>query len=415
MRPLPLIVLLALDSLAVPFRGAQAPAVHSPTLNEPRKGRSAIQRLSILLLLGCMVTPAFAVKPVTLDQVDQLLTDAHGKPDAKVTEQLFDLELTERVSTARLARWETELPGPNSRRALVALADSSAFLPLPPEEIPVTPTPDRAAQESLLTLTRNYVTDTIPKLPNFFATRHTTLFSDEPERLSTLTLVGSQSEYQQFHLVGISRDKVYFRGGKEVVVATTNRQVSVPGKALITQGVFGEAMELVLSDILRSGLIWDHWEGGVDAPLAVFRYAVPLERSHYAVAVADAHGLRQPHVAYHGEIAIDPANGTILRLIAVAEFNGSSPVLKGNVMVEYGPVEIGGTRYICPVKSVSLTVARTFNTTPNYQNKFGPASVKAGPLLTKVNDVQFTEYHRFRAEARILTGYDAEPSSTPNP
>jgi hypothetical protein len=414
MRPLPLFVRLALDSLAISFRGAHAPAVHAPTWDEPRQRRCALRNLSILLLLACFVTPAFAAKAVTLDQIEELLRYAHDKPDAKVTEQLFDLELTERVSSARLARWETELPGAKSRRALVALADSSAFLPLPQEEIPVTPAPDRAAQDSLRTLTRNYVTDTIPKLPNFFATRHTTLFSDEPERLNTLTLVGSRSQYQQFRLVGISSDKVYFRGGKEVVVGTTNKQVSSPGKALTTQGVFGEVMELVLSDILRSDLVWSHWEGGVDAPLAVFRYAVPLGRSHYAVAGANAHGLGQ-HVAYHGEIVIDPANGTILRLIAVADFNGSSPLLKGNVMVEYGPVEIGGTSYICPVKSVSLIVARTFNITPNYQNRFGPASIQPGPLLTKVNDVQFTEYHRFRAEARILPGYDAEPRSTPNP
>ena len=82
-------------------------------------------------------------------------------------------------------------------------------------------------------------------------------------------------------------------------------------------------------------------------------------------------------------------------------------------MVEYGPVEIGGATYICPVKSVSLIVARTVNTKANYQNKFGPASTKAGPLLTKVNDVQFKQYHRFRAETRILTGDDAEPVSTP--
>jgi hypothetical protein len=206
---------------------------------------------------------------------------------------------------------------------------------------------------------------------------------------------------------------VYFRAGKEVVVADSNKQVSFSGNALTTQGVFGVTMELVLSDIFRSGLVWSHWEAGADATLAVFRYSVPLERSHYVVAITDAPGPSQPSVAYHGEIAIDPANGTILRLTAVAELSGSSPISKGDVMVEYGPVEIGGASYICPVKSVSLTVARTVNTTPNYQNRFGPASTKAGPLLTKVNDVQFTEYHRFRAETRILTGDNVEPNANP--
>jgi hypothetical protein len=411
MRLLHLIAKLTVGSLAIPFHCARAPATLVPTSDQPWRRRCTIRKLSILFLLTGTMPPIFAAKHVTVEKLEQELANAHGQPDAKAAEQLFDLELTERVSSATLARWEAELPGPKSRQALVELADASAFVSLPPEEIPATPAPDRAAQDSLLELTKNYVTDTIPKLPNFFATRDTTFFSDEPEKINTLTLVDAQ--YQKLHLVGISSVKVYFRAGKEVVVANTNKQVSFSGRALTTQGVFGEAIELVLSDMLRNSLVWSHWEGGADAPLAVFRYAVPLERSHYAVAIPDAPGPSQPSVAYHGEIAIDPANGTILRLTAVAELSGNSPIAKGDVMVEYGSVEIGGASYICPVKSVSLTVARTVNTKPNYQNKFGPASTKAGPLLTKVNDVQFKQYHRFRAETRILTGDDAEPGATP--
>jgi hypothetical protein len=390
-----------------------------------------MKKLALLVLLVGMVPPAFSAKRVSVEKVDRLLIDAHGKPDAKVAKQLFNLELTERVSSARLGRWEAALPGPKSRQALVALADASAFLHLPAEEIPATPAPDRAAQDSLLALARNYVTDTIPKLPNFFATRDTTRFSDEAENIESLTLVNYQ--YRQLHLVGISSDKVYFRAGKEVVVDNTTQQASFSGKALATQGVFGEAMELILRDVLPSGPVWSHWEGGADAPLAVFRYAVPLDKSHYAVAVPAAPGTSQPSVAYHGEIAIDRANGTILRLTTVAELSGSSRISVGDVMVEYGPVEIGGTSHICPVKSVSLTVARTVNTRPDSQYKLGADSTKggspltsvndvqsdsdstkAGPPLTKVNDVQFKQYHQFRAEMRIVTGANVKPDPNPS-
>jgi hypothetical protein len=387
-----------------------------------------MRKLTVLLLLAGTAPMAFAAKAVTPDQVDQLLTYAHGRPDAKVAEQLFELELTQRASSARLARWEAESPGPKSYQALVALADASAFLRLPPEEIPGTPTPDRAAQDSLLTLSRNYVTDIIPKLPNFFATRDTTLFSDEPENIRTMTLVDSQ--YQQMHLVGLSTDKVYFRGGKEDVVAIKDKQVSFSGTALTTQGVFGETMELVLTDVLPSGFVWSHWESGADAPVAVFSYAIPLKRSHYAVKIPNDPGLTSLSVAYHGEIAINPADGTIQRLTAVAEPRRGSPITKANLMVQYGPVEIGGVRYICPVKSVSLTVTRAATpnsqmnpdampnsqnarTGPNFQEGFSSDSAKAGPPVTQMNDVQFTDYHRFRAETRILTGDDAQPDTPP--
>jgi hypothetical protein len=388
-----------------------------------------MRKLTILLLLAG-AAPAFAAKPVTLDMVDELLIYAHGKPDAKVAEQLFDLELTKRASSARLARWEAELPGPKSRQALVALADASVFLRLPAEEIPADPAPASAAQDSLLTLTRKYVTDTIPKLPNFFATRDTTLFSDKPEYVNSVTLVDAQ--YQQMRMVGFSSDKVYFRGGKEEVVAVTNKQLTFTGKPLTTQGIFGQAMELVLTDVLPSGPVWSHWEGGPDAPLAVFSYAVPEEKSHYGVGIADAPGLSQPSVAYHGEIAIDPADGTIWRLTAVAELKWNSRITKADVMVEYGPVEIGEVRYLCPIKSVTLSITRIVNAPPSstmnavampssqrgntgtdYRDGYSAGSTRPGTLMTEVNDVQFTDYHRFRAETRILTGNDAGPDATP--
>jgi hypothetical protein len=89
-------------------------------------------------------------------------------------------------------------------------------------------------------------------------------------------------------------------------------------------------------------------------------------------------------------------------------------------MVEYGPVEIGGTSHICPVESVSLTVERTVKRDSQYKLDLDartgspqtqmnevpsdPDATEAGPPLTKLNDVRFKEYHQFRAEMRILTG-----------
>jgi hypothetical protein len=370
-----------------------------------------MRKLTILLLLLGTIPPAFAANPVTVEMVDQLLIYAHGKSDAKVAEQLFDLELTERVSPATLERWEAELPGPKSRQAMIELADASMFLRLPPELIPGSPAPGRDAQDSLLALAKTYVEDSIPKLPNFFATRNTIRFSDEPPKVNSVTMVSSP--YKQMHLLGISSDKAYFREGKEVIVTNADKQETPSPEGLYTRGVFGEAIELVLSDILPSGPVWSHWEGGPDAPLAVFRYAVAQENSHYAVEVTVDLKAAQPSVAYHGEIAIDPGDGAIRRLTAMAELGEQSPMAKADVMVKYGPVEIGGATYICPVQSVSLAVIRTLNNAPNLQRRYGPGTTIPGPSLTKVNDVQFTEYHRFKTQARILTGDDAGGDAPP--
>ena len=47
-----------------------------------------------------------AATPITVAELEQLLAAAHGQSDGKVAKQLSDLELTERASSIRLARWE---------------------------------------------------------------------------------------------------------------------------------------------------------------------------------------------------------------------------------------------------------------------------------------------------------------------
>jgi len=135
-----------------------------------------MRKLVLLLLLAGISLPAFAVERITVEQLEKLLTAAHGKQDAKVAQQLSGLELTERLSMAKLSQWEAGLPGPQSRRSLVLLADVSAFLDPPAAEIPATAAPDFAAQRRIIALTVDYASKTIHQLPNFFATRDTVRF-----------------------------------------------------------------------------------------------------------------------------------------------------------------------------------------------------------------------------------------------
>jgi hypothetical protein len=63
----------------------------------------------------------------------------------------------------------------------------------------------------------------------------------------------------------------------------------------------------------------------------------------------------EQNAGYHGEIAIDPLSGAILRLELVADLKSSTPLVRSDIMIEYGPAEIGGKTYICPVRSVSIS------------------------------------------------------------
>src|SRR5580658_7411895 len=103
-----------------------------------------MRKFLFLFLFICIALPALAAKRISVEQLEQVLSAAHGRPDADIARQLSDLELTERFSSEKEAQWISALPGEDSRHALIALADASAFLDPPASEIPAQPAPDLA-------------------------------------------------------------------------------------------------------------------------------------------------------------------------------------------------------------------------------------------------------------------------------
>jgi VWFA-related protein len=363
-----------------------------------------MRKLGVLLLLAAMALPAFGARRVTVEQLQQLLLTAGGKPDEEVARQLTGLELSERATTARLAQWKAELPGPKAQQALVALVDESAFLDLPAAELPALATPDFATQRRIMSAAVEYVGKTIPKLPNFFATRSTSSYEDTPQEhgLGRIEFTG----YQPMHSVGNSAATVLYRDGKEIVDAgaATGKKAEPEAQGLTTWGVFGPILGTVLVDAAKSTLAWSHWEQTSAGPLAVFRYAVPREKSNYEVKFAVGRYVLRKLTGYHGELAIDPASGAILRLTVEADTKTADAIDKADILVEYGPVEIGGKTYICPLKSVSISQAPVIHAALGYYF----SGTFPGTRQTLLNDVAFGQYHLFRAEARILTGNGPE-------
>ncbi|HEY1903622.1 MAG TPA: VWA domain-containing protein [Terracidiphilus sp.] len=126
--------------------------------------------------------PYVAAERVTVAQLEQALSNAHGRSDAETARQLSTMELTERMSSTRLSSWKARMPGTKSWSALAAVADASVFLGLPPAEIPTSAAPDLNAQRLMQSRTIDYLLKTIPKLPDFFATRTTAHYREPPVR-----------------------------------------------------------------------------------------------------------------------------------------------------------------------------------------------------------------------------------------
>ena len=348
--------------------------------------------------------PSVAGRPVTVAQLEQVLGSARGESDAEVARRLSDVELTERLSEAKLSSWTASLSGKRARQALAALADASAFLDPPPAEIPADAPPDAGAQRSMISLAVDYLTKTIPSLPNFYATRTTVRYEEIPQYFDPSTPV----DYQPLHASASSKALVLYSNGKEVADSSgaKGKKHKAADGYLLTYGVFGPVLGAV-TDAIASGLTWNRWEQGADKPNAVFVYQIPAEKSRYRVGgccLPDGDGTNpfEKTVGYHGEIAIDPLSGAILRLELVADLKSTTPLVRSDIMITYGPVEIGGRTYICPVRSVSISRGRSVTVLTEWDESFRTY----GPYTTMLNDVAFERYHMFRAKSRMLTGFN---------
>ena len=353
----------------------------------------------VFLALPVLAADENAKAKVTVAQLEQTLTAAQGVPDAKVAEKLSGLELTERLSASRMARLKAELPGEKAQQALTVLADLAEFLNLPAAEIPATAAPDMAEQRKIMSLVVHYATKSFHELPNFFAARETTRFEDRPQGIYG---------YIPLHYVAKSSKNVVFRDGQEMVETAAGKSVKseLADQGLISWGEFGPILSTVLLDAAQSKLAWSHWEQGASGPMAVFGYEVPDPKSHYWVqycckretgAYLVAPEIVREKAGYQGEIAVDPATGAILRVTVDAEIPLNENLTRAATMVEYGEVEIGGKNYICPRRSVALTLMRYGHATPGAHS-----ILDHDPLKTYVNDVAFEQYHRLGAESRIL-------------
>ncbi len=291
-----------------------------------------------------------------------------------MAQQLANMELTERLGTAELAQLKAELPGSKAQEALVALADQSGLLDPPAEQVPADATPDAATAHQVLAQLVNYVNTTLRQLPNLIASRETIGYEDRPAAdIQQETGLVSLS-YMPLRVAGRSDVVVTYRDRKEVINegGTKVKQHGPAVQGLVTNGVFGPILSVVVGDALKGKITWGRWEKGAHGTEAVLRFAVPKEVSNDKVqfccissgidpntlAPNDWH-LFSELAAYQGEIAFDPSTGAILRVTMDAEMPPGEVVSAASIVVEYGPVEIGGKTYICPEKSISILKAHT--------------------------------------------------------
>jgi VWFA-related protein len=429
-----------------------------------KQGGSQMGRLILLVLFVGGVLPALAAHRVTVGQLEQSLAadQATRRPDAVVSRQLADLELSERLTDATLSRFAARFSlGPRTALALQLLSDQSALLNPPLDELPATASPDPAVQQRMMDLARGYAVERSSHLPDFFVTRVTNRFDDSPQVLEA----GSWPLRAGLHPVGTSNRQITFRDGQEVQDPTS--QTTSSGETvsqeigLHTWGEFGPALSVVLTDTAKGSISFSHWEQAPTGLVAVYRYEVPRAASHYTVRyccqvdehvvgrtqfgysgrerspqqVANIPRANDSHTyvevpAYRGELSIDPTTGAVMRITLEADLKSGGPLMRATTMVEYGPVRIGDRSFICPVRSLALSVQEPGKIGHAGANGSGTASlandtewqgavsgVNRAPVLM-LNETRFTSYHRLGTTMRIVNdvaGASEPVSNSPAP
>jgi hypothetical protein len=348
---------------------------------------------------------------VSVAQLEQTLAASHAESDADLAQQLSTLELTERLSTPRLASLSSAVPGEKSGRALMLLADRSAFLDPPAGEIPPAPTPEGAATRQMLVHIVNYVNTTLRQLPNLIASREITSFEDRPAE-DVLDANGVVSfSYEPLHYVGKSVNDVTFRDRKEFVEDASRKDKHGQFGGLVTRGEFGPILSTVVGDALKGKIVWGRWERAASGNVAVFRYTVPEDKSNYRVQFCCVPGgqdessgqtemrIFDAQASYHGEITFNPNDGSILRMTLQADMPSTSLVPSAGIAIDYGTVEIAGRQVLCPTRSVSTLEAHI-----EQQRGMASQAIYHGATKSFLNDIVFDHYRRFGSESRILTG-----------
>ncbi len=344
---------------------------------------------------------------VTVSQLEQILQAMHG--GASAARQLSGIVLTERLSQVKLQSLLAELHNKKLRESLELIADESTFLDPPSAELSADPPPDDAEQQRILTAAADYLDRLIPRLPDFFATRTAVYYREAASYPGLATTDVSQPLHAEQQL----QETVLYRKGEEIV-GSASPHTGTEVLPLQTYGTFGPILRLLQFVSKSPGdVTWDSWEQGINGRRAVFRYRLAGAPTLTLSGCCYPNGSKGSRVGIaadsHGEFVVDPGTGAILRVQTEYDLPGFVETKRSDMMVSYGPMEIGGKMYVVPLRSVTIWRSRSAAALLQWNAGF----FTWGPYETQMNVFTFDQYHLFRGTARVLPGFEQVPDKGP--
>ncbi|MGB6192465.1 MAG: hypothetical protein WBF42_08365, partial [Terracidiphilus sp.] len=161
---------------------------------------------------------------------------------------------------------------------------------------------------------------------------------------------------------------------------------SDPGRGLFDFGIFGNNIRGLFRLSAKLEISWFENDALGGRTVQVFKYRVAKENSNLVLRVGPEQVV---YVGYHGMVFIDSATGEVRRITQITDdVPKHYPIHQTLVSVDYDHVSVGNQQYLLPIAAqVVLRQSRR------------------GSL--QLNQIRFSDFHRFRSTSRILTSMPA--------
>lgn len=379
-----------------------------------------MRRFVIFVLAPALVVPALGEKAagtqfVTVAQLQEALASASGTSDGALAKRLSGMHLTERLSDIRFEQMEAHLAGNRSREQLLVLSDESSFFALPEEDKLSDPAPDRAVQVAILARVADYIRSNVAEWPSFSALRATTRFEGTATVISSRlqddlgTPLGSrmlrapgaqnwecpgQARFPTRRLDVIERATLpmLYRRGHVIRAFSPAGEFACMQSGVNTADPIGEVTVLSKLIAAEGKASWSHWEQGRWGKLAVFRFAASI---NYAASVAKEEGKL---VELEGELAVDPADGSIRRLTEIRRWRSDETPREYDTTVEFGPIAMNQVRLLLPIRRVAMfltPILKPRSWGKEMEATYRKYHLEESPLQEYLNDASYSEYRPY--------------------
>ncbi|HTP89236.1 MAG TPA: hypothetical protein VMJ34_19935 [Bryobacteraceae bacterium] len=357
-----------------------------------RVGRCAVT----VLIMHAWAAPD---RGATAEEVFQNISRAliTSDDDEETTRVIENAQPSERIDADAVRVLKEQWAGPRTMRALENLQARSANLPAPADAVVTTAGgADEARQKAILAKITEYASHYVSALPNMSCTESTRFTSSGHESGLRGTRKPSAKLTDGWRLEDtVVEDLDYYQGTETYHTRSLNGAPEARPMGQIrlsySRGELGSVLADTFDPASETQFVWDHWENLQGRRVAVFRFAIDRDHTHYWVCCVSTGSMTVNGIvrrrykkwmsAYRGFVYADPDTGSILRFVfrnieIPAEYN----LQDARNLIEYSTVTLSGRTFLVPVRGVH------FSRTQKGQVR---------------DEIEFTNYRVFGADSSI--------------